>query len=230
MNNWKEIWNKEERITKYILELLLKADGFDSPTGHFGVDDWLIYTSTLYAKLGIKVNDSIFDVGCGSGAFIYPLFLKGYHVGGLDYSKILTNLIRTIIPNGLFFTKEAIEMDEQNKYDVVISNGVFQYFKNLEYATKVTNKMIKKARKKIAIFDINDKEKEYNYHDLRMKTMPEDEYKKKYKDLKHLFFPKNFFSSLAKNNNLKIEIWDQDSNIYSSSKFRFNVIMEKNYT
>ena len=82
MNKWKIIWNKNERIEKIILEMLMKADGFDSGAGAFEVDDWINYTSNFYNKLDIKENDTIFDVGCGSGAFLYPLYLKNYKVGG----------------------------------------------------------------------------------------------------------------------------------------------------
>ena len=30
MDKWKQIWNKDERINKIILESLVKADGFNS--------------------------------------------------------------------------------------------------------------------------------------------------------------------------------------------------------
>ena len=33
MDKWKEIWNKEERVNKIVLETLIKADGFDSGAG-----------------------------------------------------------------------------------------------------------------------------------------------------------------------------------------------------
>ena len=82
MQKWKDIWNKSERVNKIILEMLIKADGFDSGAGSFSVDDWIDYTNDFYNKLNIKKTDSIFDVGCGSGAFVYPLYLKNHNVGG----------------------------------------------------------------------------------------------------------------------------------------------------
>ena len=33
MDKWKEIWNKEERVNKIVLETLIRADGFDSGAG-----------------------------------------------------------------------------------------------------------------------------------------------------------------------------------------------------
>ena len=53
MDEWKQIWNKDERINKIILEGLIKADGFDSGAGSFTVDDWIIYTNELYDELNI---------------------------------------------------------------------------------------------------------------------------------------------------------------------------------
>ena len=82
MDKWKEIWNKEERVNKIVLETLIKADGFDSGAGSFSVDDWNEYTQQAFIKLDIKENESIFDVGCGSGAFVFPLYLKNNKVGG----------------------------------------------------------------------------------------------------------------------------------------------------
>lgn len=82
MDKWKEIWNKEERVNKIVLETLIKADGFDSGAGSFTVDDWIEYTQEFFNKLKIQENQSIFDVGCGSGAFVFPLYLKNNKGGG----------------------------------------------------------------------------------------------------------------------------------------------------
>jgi len=228
MSNWKEIWNKDDRVDRIILDMLIKADGFDSPTGSFTVDDWMEYTDTLYARLDIKEDCSIFDVGCGSGAFIYPFYLKNYDIGGLDYSKKLIFLARAIMPNREFIVDEAIRINTQDKYDIVVSHGVFFYFNDLDYAREVIVKMIKKSNEKIAIFDINDEAKQQMYHKLRMQTMSKEEYEKKYEGLEHLFYPKDFFRQIAKEHDLDIEIWDQDFDKYNNSQFRFNVIMRKN--
>ena len=226
MENWKNIWNKSERVNKIILEMLIKADGFDSATGNFSVDDWIDYTNNLYCKLNIQETDSIFDVGCGSGAFIYPLYLKNHKVGGIDYSAILIDIANTIFKNSIFVNNEAVNIDDE-KYDIIVSHSVIYYFKDLDYSEKVIEKMIQKANKKIAIFDINDKSKENEYHKIRMACMNEDDYKKKYQGLEHLFYDKKWFEDIAKKFNLKINIFDQTFEKYSNSKLRFNVIMEK---
>jgi len=226
MNKWKIIWNKNERIEKIILEMLMKADGFDSGAGAFEVDDWINYTSNFYNKLDIKENDTIFDVGCGSGAFLYPLYLKNYKVGGVDYSMELINLANKIMPEASFEVKEAIEIDDK-KYDFVVSHSVFHYFPSLDYAERVIEKMVKKSNKKIGIFDINDKGKETIYHRIRMGNMSEEEYSNKYKGLEHMFYDKVWFQSIAEKLNLKITIFNQTFEKYTNSKLRFNVIMEK---
>lgn len=35
MDEWKQIWNKDESMNKIILETLIKANGFDSRAGNF---------------------------------------------------------------------------------------------------------------------------------------------------------------------------------------------------
>ena len=226
MDKWKEIWNKDERISKIILESLIKADGFDSGAGSFSVDDWIKYTNEFYHILKIKNTDSIYDIGCGSGAFVYPLYLKKHLVGGVDYSKILIDLANTIMQDNNFTNNEAININD-DRYDIVLSHSVFQYFKDLDYAKNTIKKMINKANKKIAILDINDATKENEYHRIRMENMNEQDYKTKYQGLEHMFYNKEWFENIAKEFNLKIDIFDQTFKKYSNSKLRFNVIMEK---
>jgi hypothetical protein len=130
--------------------------------------------------------------------------------------------------NSEFENTEASLIGEDKKYDLVVSHSVFHYFKNLEYAKTVIIKMIKKSTKKIAILDINDKSKEYEYHKIRMASMNKDEYKNKYNGLEHMFYDKNWFKKIAKEFNMKIYIFDQAFENYSNSSLRFNVIMTKN--
>jgi hypothetical protein len=60
-----------------------------------------------------------------------------------------------------------------------------------------------------------------------MGDMNVQEYKEKYKGLRHLFYEKNWFKEIAKEFNLKIIVFDQTFENYSNSSLRFNVIMEK---
>ena len=113
MDKWKEIWNKDERISKIILESLIKADGFDSGAGSFSVDDWIKYTNEFYHILKIKNTDSIYDIGCGSGAFVYPLYLKKHLVGVVDYSKILIDLANSSQVN-IFISSVVYEEVKHN--------------------------------------------------------------------------------------------------------------------
>jgi hypothetical protein len=146
--------------------------------------------------------------------------------GGVDYSMILIDLANTIMKNSNFINEEAINIDDI-KYDIVISHSVFHYFKDLDYAKKTIKKMINKANKKIAILDVNDETKENEYHRIRMENMNKQDYKKKYQGLEHMFYNKEWFENIAKEFNLKINIFDQTFKKYSNSKLRFNVIMEK---
>jgi len=82
MNNWKKIWNKDDRINQIMLECLIKADGFDSGAGSFTLEDWEKYTQEHFKRLGVNSSDTIYDVGCGSGAFVYSLYLQKHTVGG----------------------------------------------------------------------------------------------------------------------------------------------------
>ena len=118
-------------------------------------------------------------------------------------------------------------MDVSKSYDVIVSHSVFHYFKDLSYAKSVIEKMINKSNKKIAIFDINDKSKESEYHKIRMQGMDEKEYKDKYEGLGHMFYEKTWFIDLANEFDCIVDIFDQDFEKYSNSKLRFNVIMEK---
>lgn len=226
-NNWKAIWNKDERINMIILEALMKTDGFDSGAGKFSVEDWVLYINDMYKKINILPKDSIYEIGCGSGAFIYPLFLKNHKVGGVDYSENLLHLSMMMMPHMYFENKEAIEMKTDETYDIVLSHSVFQYFNDLDYCKKVIIKMIKKAKRKVAILDINDESKKDAYLKIRKGYMNKKEYEKKYNGLSHIFYSKSWFEKIAQEYNLKATIFDQSFSKYANSDLRFNVVFEK---
>ena len=64
----------------------------------------------------------------------------GHKVAGIDYSSSLIINIQKAIPEMDFRCCEAIKLDVSNKFDIAISNSVFQYFESYEYAKTVINK------------------------------------------------------------------------------------------
>jgi len=227
MNSWHKVWDNQDRVNNFLLETLIKADGFESGAGNFTLEDWKLYTESLLLYLDIAKKDTIFDVGCGSGAFLFNHFINNHKVGGIDYSEALIGLAKIIFKNSDFSVDEAIKLDTKNKYDFVLSHSVFQYFNDLDYSKRVVLKMLKKANKKVGIFDINDKSKEISYHKIRMGSMTQGDYLKKYQGLDHMFYEKSWFKKIAKEYDIKIKIFDQTFKRYSNSQLRFNVIFEK---
>lgn len=228
MNKWKSVWNKKGSTTENVtLETLIKTDGFDGHTGNLNIRDWLNFVNKIAVIIGLQSGDSIFEAGCGSGAFLYPFFLQSHQVGGIDYAPRLIEIASSAMPSMQFEVREAAKLPLLPKFDIVISNSVFHYFRDREYAEKVVDKMIQKAIRKVAILDINDKSKEHTALKTRREAYPPGEYDKKYKGLNQLFYEKDWFIQMAEKQKLGIEIFDQDIEGYQNSSYRFNVIMTK---
>jgi len=230
MNNWKKIWEARNlsnyQSSEVNLETLINLDGFDGGAGRIKSCDWLEYASLIVNKLGISKNQSVYEVGCGSGAFLFALKkIVDIDVSGSDYSKNLIKVANEIFNNN-FECIEAKKINVNPKYDFVVSNGVFHYF-DLEYALKVLGIMVQKAKKGIAILEIPDFDRMFEAEEIRKDTLPYNEYIKKYAGLNHTYYKRQWFADFANKNNLEFEIMNQFIPNYIQSSFRFNVFLKK---
>ena len=81
----------------------------------------------------------------------------------------------------------------------------------------------------ICILDVPDKDKEQKFKKRSNNKIAIKEYKKIYGVFTHLFYKKSFFRTLAKKNNLKIKIFNQNFKSYENSKYRYNIIFQKKF-
>ena len=236
MNNWKKIWNNRnvsELLEKNkgghddLLSELIKINGFDGGSGKSGItiEAWMNYISYIKNNLDIKDNDTLFEVGCGCGAVLYPFYITGHKVGGIDYSDKLIQQAEAIMPDAGLLYGEASEINDI-KYDFVISNSIFFYFSNYDYSSIVINKMFEKARKGIAVLDVPDlRLKEQCENERRQQV---DNYNEKYMGLDHLYYPKKWFLDFAEEKNCTVfTITQQNITGYGYNKYRFNCFIQK---
>jgi trans-aconitate methyltransferase len=228
MNRWKAIWNNRKIADAgSILEKLLTANGYDSVFGKMAVAPFMAFITMIRAELGIGAKDTIFEVGCGAGAALYPFYTGGQVVSGLDYSKPLIALAAGTMPDMTFHVGEADQVDVAQKFDIVLSCGAFIYFESYDYARKVTMRMIQKAKKAIGIFDISDLALKSKAESLRREGMGAREYDEKYRGLEHLYYPRSFFNNVARASGCKVRIFAQSIEGYKNSTYRYNVILVK---
>jgi len=233
MKTWHEIWNERQiqglnQSNDIGLQDLLIADGFDTRLSNLSsLENWEEYITLISKKIDLVPRDSIFEIGCGSGAFLYLWYKEGHPVGGIDYSENLISIAQRVMNGMNFQVSDAIDVNIDEKYDIVVSNGVFQYFKNYSYARKVIERMAMKARKTIAILEIPDSAKKEESESARRAALPEGQYEKEYTGLEHLYFEKGWFTQFSDEFGYDIEIFDQNIKEYSNSKFRFNVVIKK---
>ena len=72
IKSWKKIWNKNaKQIKPKNLNDLLKLNGHSSATSEINRNKWRKYTNYFIKKYNIRQNQSVLEIGCGCGAFLY---------------------------------------------------------------------------------------------------------------------------------------------------------------
>jgi SAM-dependent methyltransferase len=227
-NRWQQIWQNRHVVlpTTSILPCLMAEDGFDTFNG-IQESAWMIYHDQISSRLQIQPHDSIFETGCGAGAFLYPWYLRQMNVGGIDYSGNLIEIARRIMPRADLQIHEAIHLNPEEPYDIVVANSVFFYFQGLDYAASVLTRMLQKARRAVAILDVADLARKEECIAQRRKALGPVEYEKKYAGLDHLYYDRNWFSDAVRGLNVKVHVEDQNIPGYAHNPFRFNVFITK---
>ena len=235
MNNWKSIWNSKAVITsigdeseyEYYCKLK-KANGYDvaveNEDRYFRsfYEGWISFYNKITELTDGNIN-SVFEVGCGSGVNLYMFknrLSQGALFGGVDYSESMVK--SAIISTGSedFKCCGADEILIEPKYDLVFSEGVFQYFESLEYAETVITKMIGKANKLVYIGELHDKKYESELMEYRRKTI--ENYDEKYSGLKKQFYDRSWIEDIASKHGKKVLFTGVDNPEYINGKYEYN--------
>lgn len=228
INNWHRVWSKRSLPSVgSIVERLIAIDGFDSPLGYMTEADWRKYLALFTQRAGIMEGDSIFEIGCGGGALLYPFFETGYTVSGIDYSRELVEIARSMMPDRAAFlnSMEASACPTEPRTEVVVANHVIHYFPSLSYASDVVDAMLRKASRVVAvsgvpIVDLRD-ESELERRGL----LTREEYEAKYVGLEILYYDRNWFTSLAKRHGFVAQFFDHEMPGFAQNRFRFDCVM-----
>ncbi|QIR39092.1 class I SAM-dependent methyltransferase [Tolypothrix sp. PCC 7910] len=235
--NWFNIWNNRNinglNDHNSILEFLLAVDGYDTEYAKIEKQDWLNYLQKISNKLNINSQHSLLELGCGAGAFLYPFYQLGNPVVGIDFSEPLANIAFKIMPKANILIGDILEIlksdfyPQKKQYDFILCNTVFQYFPDYSYAEKVIDCILDLSKIGVGIFDIPDAAKKAQSINMRKNLMSELVFEKKYKDLEHLYYEKDWLESkfLAKKLNVTIE--NQDIPNFLNGLYRFNLFAIK---
>ena len=229
---WKKVWeqrikNSNIKLSDLNLKNSMILNGHYDGAGKIPISSWKKYGKKLKQKFNIDSKQNLYEVGCGSGAFLY-LFKDLKKIGGCDFSGNLIRYCRKFLPNHSknILEKKSEEISISPKYDFVVSHGLLHYLSNIS-AKKTIIKMIKKSSNKIILLDIPEKKFKKKYLLLRKKALGETIYNNKYKNLNHNYYTKSFFSKIAKKEGCSYFFFKSDIEKHKQGKYRFNVCFSK---
>ena len=116
---------------------------------------------TLDAGPGTRV----FEVDCGDGAFLVPLHLNGYIVGGIDADAGAIELAIASMPDGLFQVGTASALDPAVPWDIVVCRSL-RGAPDLDYMRGLLARMFAKATHAIALLDVPEARQQWILHAL----------------------------------------------------------------
>lgn len=233
MQTWHHVWQNKglNRIlddprSGNVLEALMDLDGYNSPTSSPLIEDHEVQFRQAVDALGIGPADTVFEVGCGAGAFLYWLSSRCSSVGGLDYAEsLIAHARRALGPEADLQHGEARTLAIAPQYDIVLSNGVFIYFPNEQYAYDVLRRMIHKSRRAIGILDINDAEHRHEFE--RIRAISQGEQRGRYQGLEQLYLSRGFFEEVASEIGISCRIDEPRTPNSINAKFRYHVWLKK---
>jgi SAM-dependent methyltransferase len=206
------------------LAALMAADGLDTGFGSVGEESWVRCVRHVEELLRLRPGDSVFEVGCGAGAFLYDLYGRGYDVAGVDRSAALVGYAAEAMPRGRFAVGDAAALDRDPPADAVVSFGVFMYFPSLDYARSVVEAMVARSSGAVAILDVPDRAREAEAVALRQATVGGAEaYAARYAGLDHLYYDRGWLAqALIDCGLVDVQVAGQEMAGYENARFRFN--------
>ena len=230
-NKWKEIWNRRRPVTggltgdwEHVYLELKRLNGYDVMGGGVPLDSFLNFHAGLIELLDLTPGKSVYEVGCGAGANMYLMQREGMIVGGADYAEGLIETARAVVPDARELSAmEAANIPTEEKYDAVYSCGVFSYFPDHAYATRVLEHMVEKSTHAIGITELHDRTKRQNYLTFRRANIPN--YDECYEGLGRLFFRREFFEDFAREHDLRIVFPALQMANYWNTPFIFTCFM-----
>jgi len=227
-NNWRSVWERkgaEAEDATPDLEALLQANGYDTGCSDVTPAAWAAYVDRVLNRLGANAGDTLFEVGCGAGAFLLACHERGLTVAGCDYSSTLSALASRALPDSHIECRQASEIPLLPQYDFVVSAGVFHYFPDLEYAVGVIRAMTRKSRNGVAVLDVPDiAHREANLQLRYQLAGSREAHEKRYQGLDHLHYEREWVVQEMQNAGLSsVEVGDLDIQGYANAPSRFNV-------
>ncbi len=140
----------------------------------------------------------------------------------------MLNIARKVLPAekvSELICAGADELPTTKIFDAVISNSVFSYFDDFDYARRVLEKMLLKSRQTVAVLDIYDAACEAEHLAYRRRTI--ENYDERYKGLHKLFYPRSFFEDFAARHELKIRFAANELENYVNAPFTYHCFMQK---
>lgn len=206
---------------------LLTLNGYHTPTATVSPGAWREYVLGLAERHGLRPGARVFEVGCGAGAFLYPLARAGFVTDGLDFAPGLIEAARRALPEAQLTLSEASALEPTPTYDLVVSSGVFLYFPSAEYAGDVLRKMIAKSTGSVWVLDINDADLKDEALALRRASYPPGEYDRAYAGLDQLYLSRGWFEALAAEHGLTCAFEAQSLPGYVSARYRFHALLSR---
>ena len=85
--------------------------------------------SDLIELLAPQKDESILDLGCGTGDLAKKISDLGASVTGVDQSENMITSARNKYPNIQFFVQDALRLDYKQEFDAVFSNATLHWVK-----------------------------------------------------------------------------------------------------
>ena len=130
-------------------------------------EGWFELAEKVAETLDIGPGTRVFEVDCGSGEFLFPLYTNGYIVGGTDADRSAIEAALQEMPEGSFTVAAASALDPAVPWDAVICRSL-KGSADLTHVRGLVARMFAKSSHAIALLDVPD-----NYHQPLLHALTE---------------------------------------------------------
>lgn len=101
------------------------------------------YGEDLLSWLDARENETILDLGCGTGQLTHEITKSGATVTGMDASAEMIEKATAAYPGTKFFVGDATGFETSQQYDAVFSNATLHWINDQDAALTAVNKALK---------------------------------------------------------------------------------------